>query len=42
MVALGFYRGNGSALGAFCLNATSGLGRSTGEYWQSRASLQLV
>ena len=42
MVALGYNRNVGSALGAFCLNAAKALGKSDGYGWRSRASLQLV
>ena len=42
MVALGFNRSSGSALGAFCLYADGALDRSNGGAWRSRASLQLV
>ena len=42
LVALGNFRYNGSALGAFSLYAYAALGYSSGPYWWSRASLQLV
>lgn len=41
MVALGYYRSNGSNLGAFCLNANNALGNSNGNNWWSRASSAL-
>ena len=42
MVAIGYNRSAGSALGAFSLNANNALGHSAGDTWRSRASLQLV
>lgn len=42
MVALGTYRNYRLGLGAFCLNAYNALSYSSGDYWRSRSSLQLV
>ena len=42
IVALGYYRYGGSALGAFSLDASNALGFSNGVGWRSRASIQLV
>lgn len=41
MVALGNNRNNGSALGAFYLNADNALGNSNGNNWRSRYSNRL-